>query len=65
LISWRSVLLVEETWVPDENHWTAASHWQTLSHNVYRVHIAWVEFELTKFVVIWKCIERQCSFKGE
>jgi hypothetical protein len=33
-ISWRSVLLVEETGKPWENHWTAASHWQTLSHNV-------------------------------
>jgi hypothetical protein len=34
VISWRSVLLVEETGVPRENHWLAASHWQTLSHNV-------------------------------
>ena len=33
-ISWRSVLLVEETGVPGENHRSAASHWQTLSHNV-------------------------------
>jgi len=33
-ISWRSVLLVEETRVPRENHWPAASHWQTLSYNV-------------------------------
>ena len=33
-ISWRSVLLVEETGVPWENHRPAASHWQTLSHNV-------------------------------
>jgi hypothetical protein len=31
-ISWRSVLLVEETVVPGENHRPAASHWQTLSH---------------------------------
>jgi hypothetical protein len=30
-ISWRSVLLVEET---GEYHRSAASHWQTLSHNV-------------------------------
>jgi hypothetical protein len=30
-ISWRSVLLVEET---GENHLPGASHWQTLSHNV-------------------------------
>ena len=33
-ISWRSVLLVEETRVPGENHRPATSHWQTLSHNV-------------------------------
>ena len=37
IISWRSVLLVEETVVPVENHRPAASHWQNLSHNVYRV----------------------------
>jgi hypothetical protein len=30
-ISWRSVLLVEET---GENDQPIASHWQTLSHNV-------------------------------
>ena len=34
VISWRSVLLEEETGVPWENHWTVASHWHTLSHNV-------------------------------
>ena len=34
VISWRSVLLVEETRVPRENHQPVASHWQTLSHNV-------------------------------
>jgi len=33
VISWRSVLLVEETGVPGENHRPAASHWQTLSLN--------------------------------
>ena len=33
-ISWQPVLLVEETAVTRENHWPAASHWQTLSHNV-------------------------------
>ena len=33
-ISWRSVLLVEETGVSGENHWPITSHWQTLSHNV-------------------------------
>jgi hypothetical protein len=34
VISWRSVLLVEETGVPGEKHRPATSHWQTLSHNV-------------------------------
>jgi hypothetical protein len=34
VILWRSVLLVEETRVTGENYWLAASHWQTLSHNV-------------------------------
>ena len=38
VISWLLVLLVEETEVPGENHQPAASHWQTLSHNV--VHLA-------------------------
>jgi hypothetical protein len=33
VISWWSVLLVEETRVPGENHRPAARHWQTLSHN--------------------------------
>jgi len=31
VISWRSVLLVEET---GENHTPVACHWQTVSHNV-------------------------------
>jgi hypothetical protein len=34
VISWQSVLLVEETCVPGENHWLATSHWHTLSHYV-------------------------------
>ena len=39
-MSWRSVLLMEETWVPGENHRSAANHWQ--SHN--DIHI---EYEHT------------------
>ena len=31
---WRSVLLVEETRVPIENHQPITSNWQTWSHNV-------------------------------
>ena len=34
VISWWSVLLVEETEVPGENHRSVASHRQTLSYNV-------------------------------
>jgi hypothetical protein len=34
VIWWRSVLLVDETGVPGENHRLAVSHLQTLSHNV-------------------------------
>ena len=34
VISWRSVILVEKTGVPQENHQPAVSHSQTLSHNV-------------------------------
>ena len=33
-ISCRSVVLVEETGRPGENHWPVTSHGQTLSHNV-------------------------------
>jgi hypothetical protein len=34
---------VEETEVPRENHWPAASHWLTLSHNVVSStpHLGW------------------------
>ena len=39
VISWQSVLLVEETGVPVENHWPAASHWQTLLNNVILIYI--------------------------
>jgi hypothetical protein len=34
MISWQSVLLVEVTGVPGENHRSVARHSQTLSHNV-------------------------------
>jgi hypothetical protein len=34
VISWWSVLLMEENGVPEENHWPATSHQQSLSHNV-------------------------------
>jgi hypothetical protein len=34
VISLQTVLLVEDTGVPEENHQPAASHWETFSHNV-------------------------------
>jgi hypothetical protein len=34
VISWRSVLLVEETGAHEQNHRPATSHRQILSHNV-------------------------------
>ena len=41
VISWQSVLLVEETGVPGKNHQPVTSHLQTLSHNV--VHLTLIE----------------------
>jgi hypothetical protein len=46
-MSWLSVLLVEETAVPGENHRPVAYHIM-----LYRVHLAWVGFDLTTLVVI-------------
>jgi hypothetical protein len=41
VISWRSVLLVEENRRPGENHRPVASYRQTLSHNV--IHLVLIE----------------------
>jgi hypothetical protein len=46
VISWRSVLLMEETGVLGENHRSVASHWQTLSHNVVSSTSPWTIFQL-------------------
>ena len=48
VISWLSVLLVEETGVPGDNHWP-----DKLYHiMLYRDHLAWAEFELTTLEMI-------------
>ena len=47
VISWQSVLLVEETGVPGENHRPVTSYWET-----YRYTFPWIGFELTTLVVI-------------
>jgi hypothetical protein len=52
VISWQSVLSVEETRVPGENHPSITSHWQTLSHNVVLSTSPWTGFEPTTLVVI-------------
>ena len=50
VISWRSVLLVEETEVPGENHQPAASHRQIYHIMLYTS--PWSGFKLTTSVVI-------------
>jgi len=49
-ISWRLVLLLEETRVPTETHRPVASHWQTLSHNVVEYISLWTVLELRTIV---------------
>ena len=44
VISWRSVLLVEETGGPRENYRPVESHWQTWSHNV--VHLPLIGIQI-------------------
>ena len=50
VISWRSVLLVEETGWSGENHRPATSHWQMYHIMLYTSR--WSRFELTTSVVI-------------
>ena len=47
-ISWRSVLLMDETGVPGENYLIDKLYRIIL----YRVHLSWARFELTTLVVI-------------
>ena len=52
VISWRSVLLVEETGVPEQNLLLVASHKQTSSHNGVSCTPRLSGFELTTLLVI-------------
>jgi hypothetical protein len=51
-IWWRSVLLVEETVVPAENHWPVASHWQTITYCCIEYTSPWERLELTTLMEI-------------
>ena len=51
-ISWRSVLLMEETRIHEENHRPVASHWQMLSCNIVSSISRHEGFEFTTLVVI-------------
>ena len=55
VISWRSVLLLDEIGVHGENHWPAASHWQILSHNVVHLTMSRI-WTPTLMVISTDCI---------
>ena len=52
VISWRSVLLVEETWVPGENNSLPQVTDKLYHIMLYQVDLAWVGVKLTMLVVI-------------
>ena len=57
VISWQSVLLVEETGVPEENYWPAASHWQ----RCIEYTSPWAEFKLMTLVVMGTDCTESCK----
>jgi hypothetical protein len=63
-ISWRSVLLLEETRVPGWNQRPATSHWQPFSQNVVSEYTSsWAGFELTTSVPVVINIDALGSYK--
>ena len=66
VLSWRSVLLVEETAEHRENHRPIASHWQTLSHNV--VHLVlikiWTQWWFVNPTITWSRPRRPLNIYG-
>ena len=55
-ISWRSVLLVEETGEPGEKQRPIACHWQGLLFSVHFVHITCSRHEIhvAEKLLIWR-----------
>jgi hypothetical protein len=49
VISWLSVLLVEEIGVPGENHRPAVRHWQTLSHK----NVLFTQYSITLILIVY------------
>jgi hypothetical protein len=64
VVSWRSVLLVEETGVNRENHRPAVSHWQTFFHtySVYLSFITDVKPIIYKHYILRHCTNIVCIF---
>ena len=52
VISWWSILLVEEVVVPGENHWPAQITDKLYHIILYQVHLVWEGFELPTLVII-------------
>ena len=50
VILWQSVLLMEETRVPEENHRLATSHWQTV------IKKNTIEKKRFYLFMMWSCI---------
>ena len=49
---WQSVLFVKKTRLLRENHWPAANHWQTLSHNVVSSTTRYEQDSSSQLVVV-------------
>jgi hypothetical protein len=62
VISWQSVLLVEETGVPGENHRPVARQCQTLSHKIRGRDRVVVEFTITCAISAYH--HKGCEFES-